>query len=74
MVDDARTPGSLESQGAGIVVERSLNHQLTSATTFSTGRAAQEGEVIREGSCVDSGDSLEQTESRGAAALPRFQV
>lgn len=56
-VTTQRTPGSLESQAAEIFVERSLNHQLTSATTFGSGRAVEEGEVRREESCPDSDDS-----------------
>lgn len=68
MADEARTPGSLKSQGAEIFVERLLIHKLTSATTFDCGRAAEEAEVSGEESCLDSGDS------RGAAALLRFEA
>lgn len=75
MGDDARTPRSLESRGAEISVERSLNHELTSATTFgSDGVEEEEEEVSREESCLDSADSQEQPDRRGAAAPLRFQV
>lgn len=74
MGDDARTPRSLESRGAEISVERSLNHELTSATTFGSDGVEEEEEVSREESCLDSADSQEQPDRRGAAALLRFQV
>lgn len=74
MGDDARTPRSLESRGAEISVERSLNHQLTSVTTFGSDGVEEKEEVSREESCLDSADSQEQPDRRGAAALLRFQV
>lgn len=69
-----RTARSLESRGAEISVERSPNHELTSATTFGSEGVEEEEEVSREESCLDSADSPEQPDGRGAAALLRFQV